>query len=120
MLTTDPLRFCRPAARRLVAAVSEIYFWERDYALSHPDQVERSYRFRHLNDDAFASEGEDLHFGTWDGPEDRQFFEDLKSLARAGYIDPATFSMSRRPEVRDAIAKEKKEHSACREAASAR
>lgn len=113
LLTRSPERFCRPGARRLVAAASEIYFWSRDYVLSAPEEAERKHHLKYLNDDTNNPEGADRYFKTWDGPEDRQVLADLQGLARDGYIDPATFSMSRRPEVREAIAKVKKEHSPC-------
>lgn len=103
LLTHDKHRFCTVSGRQQVVSAMEFYLWSRDYTFNNHSELDRRFQIDRVNNPDLNPMTYDPHYRTWDGPEDSAIVDDLKSLARTGYIDPAVFSLLPRYEIRQAM-----------------
>jgi hypothetical protein len=106
LLTFEPQRFCGPDGAEKAENAMEIYLWSRDVARVRTNAHAIADKIRLLGrtgqpDDARGNP--DPFTLTWSGPRDRALFDQLKTLAREGYLDPGAFGYSVRPELRVAL-----------------
>lgn len=102
-LTKNRQRFCNPERRQHVAAAMELYLWSRDYNFNNRKRLDDVFRMDHLNEPSVELSDLDPWYKTWDGPADRDLYENLKKLARYGYINPDLFGLLPRYEIRQAM-----------------
>jgi hypothetical protein len=91
----------------------ELYLWSRDYNFNNRADLDRRFQMAHLNDPYVSHSDLDPYYKTWDGPEDRAVYDNLKALGRGGYIDPDAFGSLPRYEIRQAMEGVKIEYTAC-------
>jgi hypothetical protein len=103
LLTHDRQRFCTASGRQLIATATELYLWSRDYYFNHRADLDQRYQIDKLNDPDEHPLTFDPYYKTWNGPEDHALIENLKSLARTGYINPVAFSQLPRYEIKQAM-----------------
>lgn len=113
LLTHNRQRFCEPSQRQQIATAMELYLWSRDYNLNNRVLLEQRYQLARANDPDLNPGAFDAHYKTWDGPEDQAVYDNLKSLARNGYLDPDAFGLLPRYEIRQAMDGMKSEFEAC-------
>jgi hypothetical protein len=114
LLSHDRQRFCSVAGRQQIANAVELYLWSRDYNFNHRAELDERYQVAKLNDPDEHPQTFDPYYKTWDGPDDRVVFDNLKSLARNGYINPEAFGLLPRYEIRQAMEGLTPEGEACR------
>jgi hypothetical protein len=103
LLTHDRQRFCTADGRQQIANAAEFYLWSRDYNFNHRAELDQRYQIVKLNDPDENPLSFDPYYKTWDGPADQAIFDNLKSLARNGYVDPDAFGLLPRYEIRKAM-----------------
>lgn len=113
LMTHNRHRFCDPSQRQQIATAMELYLWSRDYNFNNRALLDERYQLARANDPDLNPGAFDAYYKTWDGPEDQAVYDNLKSLARNGYLNPDAFGMLPRYEIRQAMDGMKSEFDAC-------